>query len=260
MRIKRSKKYHKFVNFYRVVYKFVPPFKVLLDGNFIFTVTKHSIDLKPQLQKVLQDQPLLVMTKCLMRELESQSKTNSSPFLQQTLAACKNIVKLPCKHAGGILAPDECIKNYVGARNEHKVFVATQDEDLKNYLRNEVGTVPLFFFKDTVLIMDSPSDMTKTKFQIKEQLKLEPTKSEKKWFKTEREEMDKFIKEERLEEKSKKQKATKDLLCMGMVRKLAAGPNPLSVRKKVIKKAPKVHKRRLRKGKRSRELSALKRA
>jgi hypothetical protein len=40
MRIKRGKKYHKFVNFYRVVYKFVPPFKTLVDGNFIFAVTK----------------------------------------------------------------------------------------------------------------------------------------------------------------------------------------------------------------------------
>ena len=40
MRIKRGKKYHKFVNFYRVVYKFVPPFKTLVDGNFIYAVTK----------------------------------------------------------------------------------------------------------------------------------------------------------------------------------------------------------------------------
>jgi hypothetical protein len=45
MRIKRAKKYHKFVNFYRVVYKFVPPFKVLLDGNFIFQTVKNSVDL-----------------------------------------------------------------------------------------------------------------------------------------------------------------------------------------------------------------------
>lgn len=47
MRIKRAKKYHKFVNFFRVVYKFVPPFKVLLDGNFIFYCTKNSVELTP---------------------------------------------------------------------------------------------------------------------------------------------------------------------------------------------------------------------
>ena len=31
--------------------------------------------------------------------------------------------------------------------------------------------------------MDSPSDVTQTKFNIKEQLKMEPTKAERKFFK-----------------------------------------------------------------------------
>jgi hypothetical protein len=37
--------------------------------------------------------------------------------------------------------------------------------------------------KNSVLIMDSPSDVTQTKFHIKEQLKMEPTKAERKFFK-----------------------------------------------------------------------------
>lgn len=167
MRIKRGKKYHKFVNFYRVVYKFVPPFKVLLDGNFIFQCTRNSLDLKPNIQKILQDPPLLIMTKCVLRELENL-KTQEVPFLKETLLACTKIVKLPCKHTGGILPPNECIKNFVGKKNEAKVFVATNDEELRNYFRNEVGAVPLFFMKNNVLIMDSPSDVTQTKFELKE--------------------------------------------------------------------------------------------
>jgi hypothetical protein len=45
---------------------------------------------------------------------------------------------------------------------------------------------------------------------------------------------------------------------MGITKKLASGPNPLSIRKKVIKKEPKIKikKRRFRKGKRSKALSA----
>jgi U3 small nucleolar RNA-associated protein 23 len=163
MRIKRGKKYHKFVNFYRVVYKFVPPFKVLLDGNFIFSCTKNSLDLKPNLQKILQDQPLMFMTKCILRELENL-KSQDIPFIKETLAACAKIVKLPCKHSGGILNPDECIKNFVGSKNESKVFVGTNDEALRNYFRNELGTVPLFFLQNNVLIMDSPSDVSQAKF------------------------------------------------------------------------------------------------
>ena len=55
MRIKRGKKYHKFVNFYRVVYKYIAPFKVLLDANFIFACVRTNMDVKHQLQKILQD-------------------------------------------------------------------------------------------------------------------------------------------------------------------------------------------------------------
>ena len=80
--------------------------------------------------------------------------------------------------------PQDCIKDYVGKRNEHKIFVASNDEELRNHFRNEVGAVPLFFLVNSVLIMDSPSDVTQTKFQIKEQLKLEPTRSEKKFLRT----------------------------------------------------------------------------
>jgi len=48
------------------------------------------------------------------------------------------------------------------------VFVASNDESLRNELRNN-GTVPIFFFSNTnVLIMDSPSDVTDAKFKIKE--------------------------------------------------------------------------------------------
>lgn len=48
---------------------------------------------------------------------------------------------------------------------------------------------------------------------------------------------------------------------MGISHRVAKGPNPLSVKRrapKVIKKMPKQKKRRLRKGKRSKELSAIK--
>jgi hypothetical protein len=42
--------------------------------------------------------------------------------------------------------------------------------------------------------MDSPSEVSEAKFKIKEQLKLEPTRAEKKFFKSEREDIDKFLK------------------------------------------------------------------
>ena len=37
--------------------------------------------------------------------------------------------------------------DFVGKRNEEKVFVGTNDSELRNQLRN-LGTVPIFFFKN----------------------------------------------------------------------------------------------------------------
>ncbi len=70
MRVKRLKKYKKYVNFYKVVYKFKPPFKILVDGNFFHLATSSDFNLKDNFYKMINDTPLLVMTKCVMRELE----------------------------------------------------------------------------------------------------------------------------------------------------------------------------------------------
>lgn len=58
--------------------------------------------------------------------------------------------------------------------------------------------------------------------------------------------------EEAIKEKIKYRESIKDLYCMGIKTKLAAGPNPLSMRKKTVKersvKIKKEKKRRPRKG------------
>ena len=68
------------------------------------------------------------------------------------------------------------------------------------------------------------------------------------------------MKEERKEEHLKEKEKIKDLYCMGITHRVAKGPNPLSIKRraKVIKKTPKQKKRRLRKGKRGKALSAIK--
>ena len=67
--------------------------------------------------------------------------------------------------------------------------------------------------------------------------------------------MEEYNQAERRKEALKRREQVKELFCMVQVRKPAAGPNPLSVkrRSKGIKKADKP--RRKRKGKRSKALS-----
>lgn len=101
------------------------------------------------------------MTKCVLREFELLGPS----VVGDTLREAKKIVKESCKHPGGILAPDECIKNFIGKKNEAKHFVCTNDEELRNELRN-LGTVPIFFFKHGILVMDSPSEITEEKHRM----------------------------------------------------------------------------------------------
>lgn len=60
------------------------------------------------------------------------------------------------------MSADECIKNFVGKRNEAKIFIGTNDEELRNDLRN-LGTVPIFFFQRGILVMDSPAAIVEEK-------------------------------------------------------------------------------------------------
>ena len=161
MRVKRQKKYKKYVNFYKVVYKFHPPYKIMVDGNFFHTAISTGFNLRETFFHLITDTPLLVMTKCVMRELEQLGRGT----IGKTLDEAKKVVKESCKHSGGILSADECIRNFIGKKNEPKVFVATNDEDLRNDLRN-LGTVPIFFFKHNLLIMDSPTEITEEKHRM----------------------------------------------------------------------------------------------
>ena len=114
--------------------------------------------------------------------------------------------------------------------------------------------------------MDTPSGTFHEKMKYKEMMKLEPTIQEKKFLKSQREMIEKIRQEELIKDKIKYRESIKDLYCMGIKTKLAAGPNPLSVRKKgkneTIKSNPgkimKEKKRRPRKGVRSKKLSVKK--
>ena len=103
-------------------------------------------------------------------------------------------------------------------------------------MRNN-GNVPIFFYnRSNVLIMDAPSDVSEQKFKMREQLKLEPTKAEKIFLRGQQQAIMEQYMEEMEEQKQKEKKKVQDLFCMGLNKKQAKGPNPLSM----IRRTPKV--------------------
>ena len=94
-----------------------------------------------------------------MREIENLAQDMPEVF-RNTLLEAKRVVKLPCEHGGGIIDVDKCMESFIGKRNENKVFVGTNDEELRNRIRDK-GIAPIFFYdkRSGMLIMDRPSDV-----------------------------------------------------------------------------------------------------
>lgn len=149
---KKNKLVKKAVNFYKYIFKFDPPFNVLLDGNFISIAKQKKFDFKEILQKTLDEKVHIIITACIVNELrEFDSK------IPGLLSSVMNFKIEECNHNN--LPPEECIKSLIGKKNKKKYFVATQDIMLRNQLRKFVA-VPLLFFDQNILLIDKPSRAT----------------------------------------------------------------------------------------------------
>ena len=146
---KKDKLFKKTINFYKYVFKFDPPFNILLDGNFIAISKQKKFNIKEILQKNLDDKVHLVITSCVVNELrEFESK------IPGLLDSIMNYKIEECSHK--TLTPEGCIKTMIGHKNKKKYFVATQDVLLRNQLRKSVA-VPLLFFDQNMILIDKPS-------------------------------------------------------------------------------------------------------
>lgn len=56
MKLKKSKKIKKIIKFFRINFDFHFPYKVLLDGNFIFVCKQRDINIKELLLKYFNGQ------------------------------------------------------------------------------------------------------------------------------------------------------------------------------------------------------------
>jgi U3 small nucleolar RNA-associated protein 23 len=146
---KKNKLIKKATNFYKFVFKFDPPFNILLDGNFIAIAKQKKLNMKEILEKNLDEKVHLVITSCVVQELrEFDSK------IPGLLDSIMNYKIEECVHKP--TTPENCIKSLVGTKNKKKYFVATQDIMLRNQLRKSVA-VPLVLFEQNMIILEKPS-------------------------------------------------------------------------------------------------------
>ena len=223
---RKDKWIKKTLNFYKYVFKFDSPFKVIIDGNFAAMALNKKFEMKSSLEKLLGEKVVLIIPSCIFKEV--QSIENKIPGLLKLLSQYK---VEECSH--GLLSPTNCIRDYIGNKNQSKYFVATQDNFLRIQLRNIPG-VPLIFFEQNMLLMDKPSKRSIEASERREDLKEDPQKKEKKILNEKKEEIKDFLVAEFKESKyyKRKQEEYKLNKLMGYIRKKAKGPNPLSIKKK----------------------------
>lgn len=106
------------------------------------------------LSRVLKGPVHLVLLKCVHDELTALVQ-DLSP---QTLTFAKSLKKESCRHEGH-KSPQECIKKYLGNKNNRKLFIATQDRELREHFRLITG-VPLLYFKHSLITLDPPTNAT----------------------------------------------------------------------------------------------------
>ncbi|CAE6352582.1 unnamed protein product [Rhizoctonia solani] len=153
MRQKRTKAYKKLMALYSMSFGFRQPYQVLVDSTFCVEVCQHKIDPMKQLATVLQGECKLMITQCSMVELYKLG-----PSAQHIVDLAKLFERRKCNHREAI-ENEPCIESVVGETNKHRYVVASQSTDLRNKLR-KIPAVPLVHINRSVMVLEPRSHAT----------------------------------------------------------------------------------------------------
>ncbi|KAJ8506221.1 hypothetical protein OPV22_007107 [Ensete ventricosum] len=114
-----------------------PPYRVIVDTNFINFSIQNKLDLEKGMMDCLYAKCTPCITDCVMAELE---KLGQKYRVALRIAKDPRFERLPCTHKGTYA--DDCIVDRV---TQHKCYiVATCDRDLKRRIRKIPG-VPIMY-------------------------------------------------------------------------------------------------------------------
>lgn len=139
---------------------------------------------------------------------------------QQAIELAKRFERRRCGHKDHAIDPSDCINSIIDIKgqNKHRYVVVTQDLDLRRKLRQIPG-VPLIYMNRSVMVMEPLSRASEQKQKEYEESKLSGGLNDKNAGLRE-------VQEQPEETAAKKRK------------KGPKEPNPLSVKKKKVEKAP----------------------
>lgn len=117
-----------------------PPFRIIIDTNYVNFCIKNKIDLIHGMMDCLYAKCIPYVTDCVMAELE---KLGSKYRIALKVVKDPRFERLPCMHKGTYA--DDCLVQRV---TQHKCYiVATCDKDLQRRIRKIPG-VPIMYIKN----------------------------------------------------------------------------------------------------------------
>ena len=263
MRLGRAKAARKTLQFFERTQGIRPPYYILLDGTFIVAVVKYNLPLFDRLDKLLQHSGFhLTVTQSSLDELESlkdgvqdkQKKEMLTEAIQWARQNCERVLQdkdFPVgrgktdrneedQDESDLSRAGKDIRKWVtaaigeeishkatkaGHEPLHKYFVASQDEELLDFIRG-TGSVPVIrLARGSVLLLEQPSKVAANQASQNERQKWTASKavSEK-----ERE----LVATVRKEQRKKQREEQRNSAPIMRRKKKAKGPNPLSCKKK----------------------------
>lgn len=212
MKVKRQKHVRKILTFYRSSFGYHSPFQVLVDGTFCRAALNCKVNISEQLPKYLDGEVKLCTTQCVLAECEAMGSLLYGP-----LKILQQYAVVPCKHKRPIL-PFNCLHKLAVAtkKGKAKYFIATQDENLTECIRQLPG-VALLYVAFNAINLESPSESSRLKATERLQNSMEPAVHEQTTLQCLKEST--FGKRAEFVHKRKRIK----------------GPNPLSCKKKKLK-------------------------
>ncbi|GLD98653.1 hypothetical protein PINS_up018090 [Pythium insidiosum] len=161
MRYLRAKGIRKALRQFHFLCGIKPPYKVLVDGNFLAMCLQMKVDVRERVPKFLQVKPHqceFYIARAAVNELELLGDA-----MREAVDIAKSFRVIEERDYAAAVddAKDvtKVLQSLVGDRNERKFVVATQEVELRKALRLVPG-VPLIYLNRSVLVFEDVSKAT----------------------------------------------------------------------------------------------------
>lgn len=220
MRYLRAKSIRKALRQFHFLCGIKPPYKVLLDGNFIAMCVQMKVDVRERVPKFLQVKPHeceLFVPRAALEELKMLGETTKEAY---ELAQSFKVAEAYDQPEADAVDVSKVVQSIIGDKNDRKFVVCTQEVELRKALRLVPG-VPLIYLNRSVLVFEEISRATLAIVRQEEKANMA------KLDVNEKRKLEQMQEGEDGQDHEEKQRLAK---------KRAKGPNPLSVKKPIKKK------------------------